>query len=630
MFLLVFPLVQGRPLGWPVWTLVMPACSLLVFAVFGVLQLRRKRSGRSPLVELGVLAKRSYASGTVFVLVFFGAVGGFALAVGMLLQIGLGYTPIHASLTTAVWAVGAFLGTGLSAGLAPKLGRTILHLGLTLMAIGMAGAYLVLAHTHAGLSGWILAGPLLAFGIGMGMIFRAAASRRAERCPRARGRAAGDPGTVPGLPARPGERGRSLGRPGELPYRPRCHGPGGHQGPGRGRGADPPARLAASGRDHRPGLDRPDRPGLRDRLPAPPESPGPGVPGSGDRTRRRRAHPHMTQRSLSRDAVTRRSRHPGFGSPARPPGSLRGAQVCLHHEILIGGEGRGPGMQPADEDTRADPCQVAGSDSAPLPDPMGDRASRLATALLLTFLAGGFVLPTLGAVNMHLGASRVLGIAGAKALIISLQLVHSLPRLRQVRARYWKWTFTVQALLSFLPQFAIGSWAIGGGYLAGSALLLFRRSVASTCFGLILATEIAIAAATGGTPSWIITQVMDGSVIIALATYGLTRLTEVITELRATRTALAQSTAREARLRAARDVFGALGARLSSLARSAEQARLYVAAQPGRAGQMVAELGADARQALTQARTTSSAFREVNGRVSRSSGPLFRNRSWPP
>jgi EmrB/QacA subfamily drug resistance transporter len=171
MFLLVFPLVQGRPLGWPAWIFVMLACSVLVFAIFGVHQSRRKRSGRSPLVELGVLAKRSYASGAVFVLVFFGVVVGFALAVGMLLQIGLGYTPIHASLTTAVWAVGAFVGTGLSAGLAPKLGRTILHIGLILMAIGMAGTYLVLVHTHTGLSGWILAGPLLAFGIGMGMIF---------------------------------------------------------------------------------------------------------------------------------------------------------------------------------------------------------------------------------------------------------------------------------------------------------------------------------------------------------------------------------------------------------------------------------------------------------------------------
>jgi EmrB/QacA subfamily drug resistance transporter len=171
MFLLIFPLVQGRQLGWPAWVFVMLACSVPVFAVFGVLQAQRKRSGRSPLVELGVFGKRSYVSGTVFVLVFFGTVVGFSLTVGMLLQIGLGYAPIHASLTTMVWAVGAFLGTGVSAGLAPRLGRTVLHVGLALMAAGLAGVYLVFVHTHSALSGWLLSGPLLAFGIGMGMIF---------------------------------------------------------------------------------------------------------------------------------------------------------------------------------------------------------------------------------------------------------------------------------------------------------------------------------------------------------------------------------------------------------------------------------------------------------------------------
>jgi two-component system sensor histidine kinase DesK len=109
--------------------------------------------------------------------------------------------------------------------------------------------------------------------------------------------------------------------------------------------------------------------------------------------------------------------------------------------------------------------------------------------------------------------------------------------------------------------------------LAGSALLLFRRSVAWTWFGLILATEVGILAAIHADPGTITMQVIDGSVVIALATYALTRLTDVISDLRATRTAMARATAREARLRAARDVFGVFGAQLSSLAGSAEQAR---------------------------------------------------------
>jgi signal transduction histidine kinase len=268
-------------------------------------------------------------------------------------------------------------------------------------------------------------------------------------------------------------------------------------------------------------------------------------------------------------------------------------------------------MQRIDAGTRAEPCRVAAPDG-PLPDRQGDRAGRLATALLLAYLAGQITLSSLAAFSLQQDTSRALITTGVRVLIAGLQLVHSLPRLRPTRERYWKATFTAQALLSFVPYFFLGLSAIGGGDLAGSALLLFRRSAGWTWFGLILAAEAAILATTGVAPGTIVSLVVDGSLVFALATYGLTRLTEVITELRATRDAVVQATAREARLRAARDVFGTLGGRLATLASFAEQAGPRMVAEPENAGQMLAELGAGARQVLAQARATSSAFRAAD------------------
>ncbi|GAB4006116.1 hypothetical protein GCM10029992_55890 [Glycomyces albus] len=137
MVLLLFPLVEGRELGWPTWTLVMMAASVPVFALFAIGQVRRSRAGRTALIELSVFAKRSYTSGIAFVVVFFGAVTGFSLAVGLFLQLGLGYSPMRASLAMAAWAVGAFIGSGASAGLAAMLGRKVLHIGLIGMAAGL-------------------------------------------------------------------------------------------------------------------------------------------------------------------------------------------------------------------------------------------------------------------------------------------------------------------------------------------------------------------------------------------------------------------------------------------------------------------------------------------------------------
>jgi EmrB/QacA subfamily drug resistance transporter len=171
MFMLVYPLVQGRELGWPSWLLAVLAGSIVVLAVFGIYQLRRKSAGRTPLVELSVFAKRSYTSGVAFVIVFFGSIVGFSLAVGLFLQMGLGFSPVRASLTMAAWAVGAFLGSGFGATMMGRLGRKILHIGLTLMAAGLAGVYLVFSNAGSGMDGWDLTLPLLGYGIGMGMIF---------------------------------------------------------------------------------------------------------------------------------------------------------------------------------------------------------------------------------------------------------------------------------------------------------------------------------------------------------------------------------------------------------------------------------------------------------------------------
>lgn len=168
MFLLVYPLVQGRDQGWPPRLFAMLAAAVIVLAGFVAYQIRRRRSGRTPLVELSVFGKRSYASGVVFVIVFFGSVVGFSLSIGLFLQLGLGYSPMRASLTTVGWAIGAFLGSGFAAATMGKLGRKLLHIGLTGMAIGLVALF-------AALSGdanqWTLLPSFLVYGFGMGMIF---------------------------------------------------------------------------------------------------------------------------------------------------------------------------------------------------------------------------------------------------------------------------------------------------------------------------------------------------------------------------------------------------------------------------------------------------------------------------
>ncbi len=169
-FLLVFPLVDGQTLGWPEWIWGVLVASGPLLALFAAHQRRRIRRGHSPLVEVSILRKRSYVSGVGFVLVFFGSVVGFSLTMGLFLQLGLGFTALHASLYMAARAVGAFLGMAVGAWAATAVGRPILHLGLTLMAIGTGVLYLSLQAAD-GVGALELVPGLALCGLGMGMIF---------------------------------------------------------------------------------------------------------------------------------------------------------------------------------------------------------------------------------------------------------------------------------------------------------------------------------------------------------------------------------------------------------------------------------------------------------------------------
>jgi EmrB/QacA subfamily drug resistance transporter len=169
--LLVYPLVQGREQGWPLWIVGMLVAAVPVIAAFARHQARRKRSGATTLVEPSVFRNRSYVSGAGFAMVFLGAMGGLMLALTAVLQIGLGYSPIEASLTSAPYALGGFVGSAIGGMTMAKLGRTVLHAGLVIKGAGVVALYVVLEQAGTGVGHFHFTAPLLFAGIGMGMVF---------------------------------------------------------------------------------------------------------------------------------------------------------------------------------------------------------------------------------------------------------------------------------------------------------------------------------------------------------------------------------------------------------------------------------------------------------------------------
>jgi EmrB/QacA subfamily drug resistance transporter len=171
-FLIIYPLVEGRDLGWPAWTFVSMAASFGLFALFGWYSSRVHRAGGDPLVTPSLFRKRAFTGGLLAGLAFFSGMMGFSLVFSLYLQIGLGYSPLKTGLAGAPQAAGMIIGFVVaSAGLTARLGRRLLHLGLIVMAVGVA-LFAVILHAagSAGVTPWHLSPALAVTGFGMGLL----------------------------------------------------------------------------------------------------------------------------------------------------------------------------------------------------------------------------------------------------------------------------------------------------------------------------------------------------------------------------------------------------------------------------------------------------------------------------
>ncbi|WP_406294839.1 MFS transporter [Embleya sp. NBC_00888] len=171
VLLLVHPLVQGRESHWPAWTFVSMGAALPVLVGFAWWQRRVARSGGSPLVVPSLLAKRAFTGSLLVGLVFFAAMNGLILVFGLFLQIGLGWSAVHAGLASTPIALGVVLGAvGAGAVLVPRFGRTVLHAGAIVMAAGAGALSLTLRRLGPDVDTWHLTPALLVVGIGTGLV----------------------------------------------------------------------------------------------------------------------------------------------------------------------------------------------------------------------------------------------------------------------------------------------------------------------------------------------------------------------------------------------------------------------------------------------------------------------------
>ena len=98
--LALVPLTLGHDEGWPAWTWACLAACVPVFALTLAWERRLNRRGGEPLLDLPLFRDRAFAAGAAlnFALVFF--FGSFMFVLTLLLQDGLGQSPLRAGLAS--------------------------------------------------------------------------------------------------------------------------------------------------------------------------------------------------------------------------------------------------------------------------------------------------------------------------------------------------------------------------------------------------------------------------------------------------------------------------------------------------------------------------------------------------
>lgn len=169
MFLLIFPLIEGRNYEWAPWTFIMMAASIVFFVAFIVWEGRQKRNAAPELLPIDLMKNSNFVVGAFMSLIFFSAMPSFFLIFALYLQQGYGLTPLWSGLTTLPFSVGVLISSIISAKVGAKFQKQRIAIGLVILFGGMFAVRL-LAGGHDGDLHWgIYAVPLLVSGVGLGV-----------------------------------------------------------------------------------------------------------------------------------------------------------------------------------------------------------------------------------------------------------------------------------------------------------------------------------------------------------------------------------------------------------------------------------------------------------------------------
>ncbi|MCP1845814.1 MFS family permease [Bradyrhizobium sp. USDA 4524] len=197
---LFVPFLEGQDRGWPWWSIVLPLSSVAIFYLFARFEAALVRRGQVPIFDITMLSNHRLLAGVIGVFLFFASISSFFLSLTLLLQAGLGYTPLVAGLIFTPTALAFITAARLSPAIVRQMGGRSLLLGVGAFFIGLTLSVLVAFFVPT--SAPLLVASLIFNGFGQGLTIPLALNANLSTVPDAQaGMASGMVGTMQTLGA---------------------------------------------------------------------------------------------------------------------------------------------------------------------------------------------------------------------------------------------------------------------------------------------------------------------------------------------------------------------------------------------------------------------------------------------
>jgi MFS family permease len=134
---LIYPLIQGRELGWPLWSILMMGSAIVLLFLFIYDQRRKLAQQLTPLINVTLFTYKDFNIGLCAVLFYFMVQDSYFLINAILLQTGLGFSSSETGIFFVFQGVGYVVASLLSIRLVAVYGKRVLQVGVLIMIVSL-------------------------------------------------------------------------------------------------------------------------------------------------------------------------------------------------------------------------------------------------------------------------------------------------------------------------------------------------------------------------------------------------------------------------------------------------------------------------------------------------------------